>query len=186
MKVRPFRSGLVRAFPSSVTCGIALEPVTAELKSKLISRSIFGLELAIDAILSRSSVDRERVGRLRKELRNFVSSTAGASLAGDVVRPRVIVGDFSALIMSSAERCSAANDAPIARAKAAKTAPAKLRLRFLGTMVTFFRSKRVLRTHMIKYRRVGKQAVGCGRREISDGGACLRINDRRRSPATFL
>jgi hypothetical protein len=29
---------------------------------KLISRSIFGFELAIDAILSRSSVESERVG----------------------------------------------------------------------------------------------------------------------------
>jgi hypothetical protein len=39
--------------------------MTAELNSKLISRSIFGFELAIDAIWSRSSVDSERVGRLR-------------------------------------------------------------------------------------------------------------------------
>ena len=80
------------AFPSSVTCGIAFDPITAELNSKLISRSIFGFELAIDAILSRSSVDSERVGRLRNASINCVSSAARAASAGDVVRPRVTRG----------------------------------------------------------------------------------------------
>ena len=116
MKVRPFRSALVSAFPSSATCGIALDPSTAELNSKLISRSIFGFELAIDAILSRSSVDSERVARLRKASIN-VSSAARAASAGDVVRPRVTRGGFSAFIMSSAERCSAAKANPEERAK---------------------------------------------------------------------
>src|SRR3982074_1411627 len=110
MKIRPLRSGLVSAFPSSVTCGIALDSITAELYLKLISRSIFGFELAIDAILSRSSVDRERVGRLRTALRNFVSSAARAASAGEVVSPRVARGDLRAFMMSSAERCSAAYD----------------------------------------------------------------------------
>ena len=109
--------------------------MTAELNLKLISRSIFGLELAIDAILSRSSVDRERVRRLRSAPRNFVSSAALASLAGDVVRPRVTRGDFSAFMMSSAERCSAAKEVPVARTKpAAKAMLAKLSLRLLGSM----------------------------------------------------
>ncbi len=40
------------------------EDSTAELYSKLISRSIFGFELAIDAILSRSSVERRTGGSI--------------------------------------------------------------------------------------------------------------------------
>src|SRR3954452_3558294 len=136
MKVRPFRSALLSAFPSSVTCGIAFDPITAELNSKLISRSIFGFELAIDAIWSRSSVDSERVGRLRNASRNRVSAAARAASGGDVVRPRVTRG-FSALMMSSAERFSAANANPDERAKpATKTTPKKSILRFLGTMDT--------------------------------------------------
>src|SRR3954469_4248252 len=134
MKVRPFRSALVSAFPSSVICGIAFDPITAELYSKLISRSIFGFELAIDAILSRSSVESERVGRLRNAPMNFVSSAARAASAGDVVRPRVTRG-FSAIMMSSAERCSAANASPEKRVKpTAKVAPGKSILRLLKTI----------------------------------------------------
>lgn len=91
----PFRSRLVSALPSSVTRGIAFVPITREY-SKLISRSILGFEFAIDAILSRSSVERERVGRLRTALRNWVSSAARASSAGDVVSLRVIRGNSSA------------------------------------------------------------------------------------------
>jgi hypothetical protein len=40
--------------------------MTAELNAKLISRSILGFELAIELIFSRSSVDSERVGRIRE------------------------------------------------------------------------------------------------------------------------
>src|SRR3954470_15443852 len=109
--------------------------MTAELNLKLISRSIFGLELAIDAILSRSSVDKERVTRLRRAPRNFVSSAALSSLSEDFVRPRATRGDFSAFMMSSAERCSAANEVPVARAKlVAKAMLAKWSLRLLGSM----------------------------------------------------
>jgi hypothetical protein len=91
----------------------ALDPSTAELNLKVISRSIFGFELAIDAILSRSSVDSERVARLRTLSR----PRRRAASAGDVVRPRVTRGGFSAFIMSSAERCSAAKANPEERAK---------------------------------------------------------------------
>ena len=79
-----------------------------ELNSKLISRSIFGFELEIELIFSRSSVESERVGRLRKAAIKRVSSAARAALAGDIVRPRVARGAFNAFTMSSAERCSAA------------------------------------------------------------------------------
>src|SRR6476620_5204684 len=106
--------------------------MTAELNSKLISRSIFGFELAIEVIFSRSSVDSDRVGRLRKAAIKRVSSAARAALAGDVVKPRVIRGGFSALMMSSAERCSAADAAPEERANpTAKVTPTKLILRLL-------------------------------------------------------
>jgi hypothetical protein len=56
----------------------------AELNSKFISRSIFGFELEIELIFSRSSVDSERVGRLRKAVINRVSSAARAALAGEI------------------------------------------------------------------------------------------------------
>src|SRR4051794_31703657 len=84
----------------------------AELNSKLISRSIFGFELEIELIFSRSSVESERVGRLRKAAIKRVSSAARAALAGDIVRPRVARGAFNAFTMSSAERCSAADANP--------------------------------------------------------------------------
>ena len=116
MKVRPFRSALVSAFPSSATCGIALDPSTAELNSKLISRSIFGFEL--QSMRSFSLLSRQRTGgRLRNAPINLVSSAARAASAGDVVRPRVTRGGFSAFMMSSAERCSAAKANPEERAK---------------------------------------------------------------------
>src|SRR3954466_12723055 len=103
--------------------------MVAELNSKLISRSIFGFELAMDAIFSRSSVVSERVGRFRKVSTNFESSAARAALAGEVVRPRVIRGAFSASMMSCAEGCSAAGAGPtlIGKARMA-TARAKPRL----------------------------------------------------------
>ena len=124
--MRPFRSSVVSAFPSSVTCGIAFDPMMAELNSKLISRSIFGFELEIELIFSRSSVESERVGRLRKAAINRVSSAARAALAGDIVRPRVARGAFSAFTMSSAERCSAADADPDERANpTAKATPTK-------------------------------------------------------------
>jgi hypothetical protein len=66
----------------------------AELNSKLISRSIFGFELAVEVIFSRSSVDSERVGRFRKAAIKRVSSAARAALAGDVVKTRVTRGGF--------------------------------------------------------------------------------------------
>src|SRR4051794_39052273 len=108
--------------------------MTAELKSKVISKSIFGFELAIDAILSRSSVDKDRVGRFLTALRNRVSSAARDSSAGDVVSPRLIRGDFSAFMISSAERCSAAYDGAADSKPAAKIMPAKPAIRVLVIM----------------------------------------------------
>src|SRR6476469_1901882 len=113
---------------------MAFDPMTAELYSKVISRSIFGFELAIDAILSRSSVDRERVGRFRTTLRNRVSSAARAASYGDVVSPRVIRGGFSAFMMSSADRCSAACDGAGDSRPARKIIPAKPAIRVLVIM----------------------------------------------------
>jgi hypothetical protein len=113
---------------------MAFDPMTAELYSKVISRSIFGFELAIDAILSRSSVDKDRVGRFRTALRNRVSSAARAASAGDVVSPRVTRGDFSAFMMSSAERCSAAYDGAGDSRPATKIMPAKPAIRVLVIM----------------------------------------------------
>src|SRR3954470_5435788 len=107
----------------------------AELNSKLISRSIFGFELEIEVIFSRSSVESERVGRLRKAAINFVSSAVRAALAGDIVRPLVARGAFNAFTMSSAERCSAADANPEERANpAAKATPTRPILRLLKAM----------------------------------------------------
>src|SRR3954465_11177695 len=105
---------------------MAFDLMTAELYSKVISRSIFGFELAIDAILSRSSVDKDRVGRFRTALRNCLSSATNDASAGDVVSPRLTRGDFSALMMSSAERCSAAYDGAADRRAGTKIRPTKL------------------------------------------------------------
>src|SRR6476469_1349412 len=116
---------------------MAFDPMTAELYSKLISRSIFGFELAIDAILSRSSVDRERVGRFRTALRNRVSSAARAASDVDVVSPRVTRGGFSAFMMSSAERCSAECDGAGDSRPATKMIPAKPAIRVLVVMDVF-------------------------------------------------
>jgi hypothetical protein len=65
--VRPFKSRFVSASPRAVICGNAAEPMVAELNSKLISRSIAGFDFAIDAILSRSSVDNEWVTLLQTQ-----------------------------------------------------------------------------------------------------------------------
>jgi hypothetical protein len=61
-----------------------------------------------------SLLSRQRTGG---SIAHFVSSAARAASAGDVVRPRVTRGGFSAFIMSSAERCSAAKANPEERAK---------------------------------------------------------------------
>ena len=79
-----------------------------------------------------SLLSRQRTGG---SIAHFVSSAARAASAGDVVRPRVTRGGFSAFIMSSAERCSAAKANPEERAKpTAKVTPANPILRLLKTM----------------------------------------------------
>ena len=83
-----------------MTCGIAFCPILSELYSKLISRSMLGRFWAMIAICSRSAVESERVGRLRKLFMNLNSSALRASSAGDVVRLFVVLAIFSALIIS--------------------------------------------------------------------------------------
>ena len=63
--------------------------MSAELKSNLISMSIRGRDSATLTIFSRSSLDSERVGLLRKVLTNLSVSAFLAWSAGDTERLRV-------------------------------------------------------------------------------------------------
>src|SRR5262249_40723866 len=63
-------------------------------------------------ICSRSAVESDRVGRLRRLSTKRASSAFFAASAGEVERLRVRRGAFSALMMSSGERCSAARLVP--------------------------------------------------------------------------
>src|SRR5215475_3396904 len=99
-----------------------------------------GCFLAMDVICSRSVVLSERVCRLRKLFTNFASSALRAASAGDVVRPRVSLSGFSALMISPAERSSAASATPNPTGKASPMATimqAKLSLRVLSCTVIF-------------------------------------------------
>src|ERR1700756_4658178 len=91
MKVNPFSFGSDRAWPSAWTEGIDDWRIEAELKSKLISRSIFGLVAAISAISSRSPSDSDRVLRLRILARKLSSLAlaAASTWGGPTDRPRV-------------------------------------------------------------------------------------------------
>src|SRR6476659_6226302 len=96
---------------------------------------MLGRFLAMDVICSRSAVVKERVGRLRKVFTNFASSALRAASAGDVVRPRVSLSGFSALMISPAERSSAATATPNPAGMASPMATimqAKLSLRVLS------------------------------------------------------
>ena len=84
-KVEPRSFGSDSASPSACTEGIEALLMSAELKSKWISRSIFGLVAAISAISSRSPIDSDRVLRLRTLLTKFASLalTAGSTCGAD-------------------------------------------------------------------------------------------------------
>src|SRR5450759_868245 len=122
MKVLPFKAGSVRALPSASTVGNAARPMRSELNSKLISRSMLGLSLAIAAILSRSPIESERVVLFFRVLRNFTSSAFLAFSAGVVADDRLRVsGDHhqNADPEAAADGCSPApaNPTPNARAR---------------------------------------------------------------------
>src|SRR3984893_12461970 len=88
-KVEPFRLGFDSALPSSCTAWVEVLLIAAELKSKLISRSMFGLVDAISAICSRSPSDSDRVLRLRTVLMKLISfALIVGSAFGPIDRPR--------------------------------------------------------------------------------------------------
>src|ERR1700742_2189117 len=88
--------------------------MSAELKSKWISRSIFGLVAAISAISSRSPIDIDRVLRLRMLATKFTSLalTAGSTLGTSTERPRVSGFGCSALMIWSDDTLSPAKAMP--------------------------------------------------------------------------
>src|SRR3954447_3773187 len=114
MKVEPFRLGSESALASSSTACSELLLMSAELLSKRISRSIFGLVAAISAISWRSSNESDRVLRLRTKLRKLTSficlavSTCGAAIE----RPRVGDVGLSARTILSADTVSPAKAMP--------------------------------------------------------------------------
>ena len=124
-KAASLRSALVSACPRSVSAWAAFVPMVAELKSKLISRSIFGLLSLMDCDLVAFD-GRERPGR------PVAQGVDEARLVGvaSASRPRVTLVGFSALMICSAEGCSAASASPTlaGRARAAaKTTRANFR-----------------------------------------------------------
>src|SRR6185437_7829333 len=99
MKVEPFSCGSDSASPRCCTADIEPWLIEAELKSKLISRSIFGLLAAIVSSWLRSSIESERVERLRTLLMKLLS----AARCGSTDRPRVKGGAFSEFTMTLVE-----------------------------------------------------------------------------------
>src|ERR1700744_4923705 len=99
MKVVPFSCGSDSASPRCCTADIDPWLIEAELKSKLISRSIFGLLAAIVSSWLRSSIESERVERLRTVLMKLLLAARG----GSTVRPRVSGGAFSELRIALVE-----------------------------------------------------------------------------------
>src|SRR5215475_8915696 len=95
MKVVPFNCGSDSASPRCCTADIEPWLIAAELKSKLISRSIFGLLAAIVSSWLRSSIESERVERLRTLLMKPLS----AARCGSADRLRVTGGAFSEFTM---------------------------------------------------------------------------------------
>src|SRR5262249_53817629 len=88
---RSLNSGLDSALPSLTTSGMACALMTAELESKLISRSMRSCFVSVmAAIFSRSSMVSERVTRLRTLLMKRSSSSLRAASAGHRVRLRVM------------------------------------------------------------------------------------------------
>src|SRR6185437_193427 len=91
------------ASPRCCTDDIELWLIEAELKSKLISRSIFGLSRVRLWSWSRSSIDSERVGRLRTLLINVISRCFFSIDCGSTERLRVAGAAFSDVMIALVE-----------------------------------------------------------------------------------
>src|SRR5262249_8456799 len=112
-KVEPRSFGSDSAAPSACPEGIDSLLMSAELKSKWISRSIFGLVAAIWAISSRSPIDIDRVLRLRRLCTKFIScALAGSTWGVPTERPRVSGFGCSALRIWSDDTLSPAKARP--------------------------------------------------------------------------
>src|SRR6516162_2122498 len=118
---RSLNSGLDSALPSLTASGMACALMTAELESKLISRSMRSCFVSVmAAIFSRSSMVSERVTRLRTLLMKRSSSSLRAASAGDWVRLRVmrpLLAAVSAFAICSSLTSPARAD-PVAAAQA--------------------------------------------------------------------